>query len=60
MNAANKGVPYVTEQPRSAYARVLAALAGAPPRPARLGWLRRRLAPRPRGVAIMPSAQAVP
>jgi pilus assembly protein CpaE len=60
VNAANKGVPFVTEYPRAPYTRVLQGLAGTPARPARLGWLRRLTVSRPRQVAVLRSAQTVP
>lgn len=41
VNAANRGVPFVTEQPRAPYAKVLAELVGLPQRTSPFAFLRR-------------------
>jgi pilus assembly protein CpaE len=44
VNAANKGIPLVIDQPRAPYARAVATLAGVPPKPGLLdGWTVPRL-----------------
>lgn len=60
LNAANKGVPFVIEQPTSAYTKTLARLAGAPAhRPHRLPRLRRLLSRRHRRSTPTRAAQVV-
>jgi pilus assembly protein CpaE len=60
VNAANKGVPFVTEHPRAPYTRVLEGLAGAAMPAARPGWLRRMLAPRAARAPALRSAPTTP
>lgn len=56
INAANKGVPFVTEHPRAPYTRALESLAGTSVAPKRFGWLRRSMASRAQPAPLLRSA----